>query len=127
MKNLAKRRLRTVAAFTLWGVVIGARPGSDHRPVRRTAALFFGCPGSLRSAFSSVSASAWGRSSSSPAGAARWPSPGSASSESGATRLLMITVLTAVNAVDRSIVLESRGPSIAIAFLRCRKAEYGGI
>ena len=84
MNNLARKRLRAVAAFTLWGAVIGAVLGPVIGQFDERQLFFSGLRGIAIGILIGVGLGV-GRSSSSPAGAARWPSPGSASSELGAT------------------------------------------
>ena len=124
MNNLARRRLRAVAAFTFSGAVIGPALG-----------LVIGQVEDLQLQFAALRGLSVGVLIGAGLGVGeevifpRWSRTMAFGRLSvvriGSYTLLMITVLTAVNAVDRSIVLEL-GPFDAIAST-LRKAEYGGI
>ena len=105
MKNLVKKRLRTVAAFALWGVVIGGVLGPiigqfDGRP------LFFSAVRGVTIGILIGAGIGVGEEFILP----RWSRTMAFAQLSvvrvGGYALLIITALTAVNAVDRSIVLE---------------------
>jgi len=113
MNNLAKKRLRTAAAFTLWGAIIGSALGLVIGQFDDRQLLFSG----LRGLSVGV-----------PIGVGfgvgeelifpRWSRTMSFARLSivriGSYTLLMIAALTTVNAIDRSIVLEL-GPFDSIA------------
>ena len=114
MNNLAKKRLRTVAAFTLWGVVIGAALGPvvgqfDDRQLLFAALRGFAVGVLIGPGLGIGEELIF----------PRWSRTMSFARLSivriGSYTLLMITALTAVNAVDRSIVLEL-GPFESVAF-----------
>ena len=104
MKNLVKKRLRTVAAFTLWGVVIGAVLGPIIGQFDERQLFFSALRGVAIGILIGVGLGV-GEEFILP----RWSRTMAFARLSvvriGGYTLLMITALTAVNAVDRSIVL----------------------
>jgi len=106
LKNLVKKRLCTVAAFTLWGVVIGAVLGPIIGQFDERQLFFSGVRGVAIGLLIGVGLGV-GEEFILP----RWSRTMAFARLSvvriGGYTLMMITALTAVNAVDRSIVLVS--------------------
>ena len=121
MNNLAKKRLRAVATFTLWGAVIGAALGPIIGQFDDRQLLF----AALRGLSVGVLIGT-GLGVGEEFGFPRWSRFMSFARLSivrvGGYSLLMITSLTAVNAIDRSIVL-GLGPLEGIGFY----ASEGGL
>jgi len=113
MNNLAKKRLRTAAAFTLWGAVVGSVLGSVIGQFEDRQLLFSAVRGLSVGVLIGVGLGV-GEELIFP----RWSRTMSFARLSivriGSYTLLMITALTAVNAVDRSIV-RGLGPFDSIA------------
>ena len=114
MKNLAKRRLRTVAAFTLWGVVLGGVLGLiigqfDERQ------LFFSALRGVAVGILIGIGLGIGEEYIFPRWSRRMTFARLSVARIGGYTLMMITALTAVNAVDVSIV-EELGPFDSVAF-----------
>ena len=105
MKNLMKRRLRSVAAFTLWGAVIGAAVGPVIGQFDDRQLLFSALRGFLIGVLIGPGLGV-GEELIFP----RWSRTMSFARLSivrvGGYTLLIITALTVVNAIDRAIVLE---------------------
>ena len=114
MNNLARKRLRTIAAFTLWGVVIGAALGLVVGQFDDRQLLFAALRGLVVGVLIGLGLGV-GEELIFP----RWSRTMTFARLSvvriGSYTLLMIIALTAVNAVDRSIVLEL-GPFESIVY-----------
>ena len=114
MNNLARKRLRTVAAFTLWGAVIGAALGPVVGQFDDRQLLFAALRGFTVGVLIGPGLGV-GEELIFP----RWSRTMTFARLSvvrvGSYTLLMIVALTAVNAVDRSIMLEL-GPFESIAY-----------
>ena len=114
MKNLAKKRLRTVAAFILWGVVIGAALGLIIGQFDERQLFFSGVRGVAIGILIGIGLGV-GEESILP----RWSRTMAFARLSvvriGGYTLLMITALTAVNSVDESI-MHGLGPFDSVAF-----------
>ena len=114
MKNLAKKRLRTVAAFILWGVVIGAALGLIIGQFDERQLFFSGVRGVAIGILIGIGLGV-GEEFILP----RWSRTMAFARLSvvriGGYTLLMITALTAVNSVDESI-MHGLGPFDSVAF-----------
>ena len=113
MNNLAKKRLRTAASFTLWGAVVGSALGLVIGQFEDRQLLFSAVRGVSVGVLIGV-----GLGVGEELVVPRWSRTMSFARLSivrvGSYSLLMITALTAVNAVDRSIEFEL-GPFDSIA------------
>ncbi len=114
MKNLVKKRLRTVAAFTLWGVVIGAVLGPIIGQFDERQLFFSAVRGVVIGILIGIGLGV-GEEFILP----RWSRTMAFARLSvvriGGYTLLMITALTAVNSVDESI-MHDLGPFDSVAF-----------
>ena len=113
MNNLAKKRLRTVAAFTLWGAVIGAALGPVIGQFDERQLFFSALRGVAIGILIGVGLGV-GEEFILPRWSRTMAFPRLSVVRIGAYTLLMITALITVNAVDESIVFEL-GPVESVA------------